>query len=185
MSHDDEKKTPLSRGPYKKRISKQQAETSAQLSKRHSGIRLKPGFFNALKNKMKGANTLAEFNEYASAMLLFTPEEANNSNCVLLEKFVLIFFYESFQKMYVGKICSVSAGFVIIAFDDGDYITLSHFDARCALCYDKVIPIEDKLKIEDNIRCLQQDDMVLTLKKGTTEEGQNMLKKRRKIRLDH
>ena len=94
----------------------------------------------------------------------------------------MVFFIS--KTLYLGKFYSVAEQTVVVAFDDRDFATFSHYDARCALCNDKVIPKKYKDLIQDNIFCLENHNMALTLNKGTIANAKNIVDKHRKDRLN-
>ena len=179
-----EEAAPVRRAPYKKRRSRAEAAYRIQESKSKSAIRLRPGFYGQLQEQMKEVASFDEFEKLVNAMLVNSPEEAAVSTCALLDRYALIYFEDSLKKMYLAIVYSESATHATLAFEDGDYISLPKLAVRCALCYDNVIPMEEKLRIQDNIACLENDGMVLTLQKGTKKNAQEMMHKRRKLRLE-
>ena len=132
---------------------------------------------------MEPTTTFEEFQLRAQSMLKMTPEQAALSNCDLLNKYCLFYFGDSDDKLYLGKVYSESATSVIVAFDDMDLASFPKYEARCALCYDNIIPAEYKDGIEDTITCLEKDRMVMTLRLGSVEEARVVFEQRRERRL--
>lgn len=172
------------RGVGKGNLSRAVAQANNKQSKQKSGARSVHGYYEELIRRcLREAATYEQFQELASPLLKLSPDKAATSDCSLVDKYCLMYFEDSDEKMFLGKIVSASINDVIVAFDDMELASFTKHEARCGLCYDNIIPQKYKDDIEDTISVMKHDGVVLTLRKGTVEEARMVFEERRRRRL--